>query len=88
MREMPPSRRHRARQGGTGVLPVVTSRDGSVTSLRRPAEAGLVKAALKRTHFRDFVATLEFGVRNFSSALTPGFSTEGSGSSPSAPRTQ
>ena len=54
----------------TGILPVVTA-------VRRPAEAGLVKAALKRTHSRDSGATCEFGVRNFSSALTSGLQHRG-----------
>ena len=53
------------------------SRDGSVTSVHRPAEAGLVKAALKRAHSREPDATREFGVRNFSSALTSGLQQRG-----------
>jgi hypothetical protein len=46
------------------------TRDSCVTSVHRPAEAGLVRAALKRTHSRGSGATRESGVRNFSSALT------------------
>jgi len=48
-----------------------------VTSVHRSAEAGLVRAALKRTHSREPGASRELGVRNFSSALTSGLQHRG-----------
>jgi hypothetical protein len=80
-------------EGSQGVVRVEQasclchSRDGCGTSAHRPAEAGLVRAALKRTNSRDSGATREFGMRNFSSTLTSELEHRGSGSSPTEPRT-